>query len=77
MSRWGDGVRRDARRMVMQALSGVGSGETIEHEGGESGYVWHFRRGLNDEETGMLSKEWLAIPARHPFSFDGSIETRL
>jgi hypothetical protein len=57
-------------------LSGVGFGPTVEHESPE-GLVWHFRRGLNDDEVGMLSTEWLAIPARDGFTVGGPIEAKL
>jgi hypothetical protein len=72
--RWGDGVRREARRRLDVALHGVGNGESVE--------MWrpvclHLRRGLSDDEMRLLSAEWLAIPARDEFSEDGAIEPRL
>ena len=72
--RWGDGTKRVARRIAMDVLDGVGTGESIE--------VWtptcvHLRRGLSESEIAMLSAEWLAIPAVDGVAPGGGIETRL
>lgn len=72
--RWGDGVWREARRILRETLSGVGSGETVESL--IRGFV-HHRRSLNDLEIAELRAEWLAIPPRDEFSGDGTVECRL
>jgi len=73
-NRWGEGTLRDARRRAMTALEGVGRGEAVLFVGE---MALHLRRSLFDEEVGMLSAEWLAIPARNEFSADGQVEMRL
>jgi hypothetical protein len=73
-SRWGDGVYREARRLALGVLEGVGTGETVQTL--RPGCL-HLRRSLSSEEIGQLSAEWLAIPARDEFTLDGSVESRL
>jgi hypothetical protein len=65
---------RDARRRAMQVLDGVGAGESIE---AVHPTCMHIRRSLSPEEMGVLSAEWLAIPARDEFSPNGGIESKL
>ena len=76
LERWGDGVRREARRVLSSLLVGVGQGEPVEHSQ-KNGSAVHWRRSLTDDEMCLLSAEWLALPARDEFSLDGLIETRL
>lgn len=76
LSRWGDGVRREAKRILAAMLDGVGQGETVEQTTAKE-LVVHHRRSLTDDELRMLSPEWLAIPAQDEFGPDGLIETRL
>ena len=72
--RWGDGTLRDAKRVAMGILNGVGTGESVEtlHL-----TCLHIRRSLSPAEMEALSAEWLAIPARDEFSQDGTVESRL
>jgi hypothetical protein len=72
--RWGEGTRRDAVRRLMDALDGVGTGESISTQ---RKIAWHVRRSLSDAEIATLSAEWLAIPARNEFSEDGEVEAKL
>lgn len=72
--RWGDGVLRHARRVALDTLHGVGTGESVETL---RSACLHVRRSLSSDEIGQLSPEWLAIPARDEFSEDGAIESRL
>lgn len=58
----------------MAALQGVGRGEPVSFLGK---LALHLRRSLSDEEVGLLSPEWLAIPAQDEFSQDGAVEMRL
>ena len=73
LSRWGEGVWRAARRMLLETLDGVGQGESVELVGRDA---IHCRRSLTGQELGRLPAEWLAIPARDEFAGAG-IETRL
>ena len=61
-------------RLAMDALDGVGEGESVEMY---RDVCLHLRRSLSQEEMSCLSAEWLAIPARDEFSPDGAIESRL
>lgn len=72
--RWGDGVWREARRIIRATLEGVGEGESVESV--IRGFV-HHRKSLTDGEISKLDAEWLAIPARDEFSEDGRMESRL
>ncbi len=72
--RWGDGVRHSANRLLTEALSGVGKEPTVTTM---RKIAVHMRRSLSDEEMGMLTCEWLAIPARDEFSEDGEVEMSL
>lgn len=72
--RWGDGVFRAARKIIIETMDGVGQGETVESI--IRGFV-HHRRSLSDSEMAKLSREWLVIPARDEFSEDGTVESRL
>lgn len=74
LDRWGDGMKREARRRLERALSGVGRGESVELVNPS---CIHLRRSLTDEEMAMLSAEWLAIPARDEFGPGGAMEMRL
>lgn len=65
---------RDARRIAMGALEGVGAGESVVTL---RPTCLHVRRSLSPAEIGSLSAEWLAIPARDEFSEDGVMESRL
>jgi len=72
--RWGEGVLRAARRLLMELLGGVGMGESVEKVGR---WAIHMRRSLSPAEIATLSADWLAIPARDEFSEDGQMESRL
>lgn len=76
MSRWGDGSLRDARRRILEALEGVGTGKTV-FATTRGGVAVHGRRSLRDEEIAVLSPEWCAIPAVDEFSEDGLMEMDL
>ena len=76
IARWGDGVRREARRMLNQTLDGIGQGEAVEHVM-RTAIAVHWRKALSDSEMAMLPEQWLAIPARDEFSPDDLIEMRL
>ena len=65
---------REARRMAMKILDGVGAGESVE---ALRPTCLHVRRSLSLEELGALSAEWLAMPARDEFSQEGGMESRL
>ena len=65
---------REARRIALDALHGVGAGESVELL---KPVCLHVRRSLSVEEISALSAEWLAIPARDEFTEDGGIEQRL
>ena len=65
---------RDARRMAMNTLAGVGIGESVEML---KPTCLHVRRSLSEEEMATLSAEWLAIPAQDEFSEDGRMEAKL
>lgn len=67
-------MQREARRLALQTLSGVGMGETVTTI---RDTCLHARRSLSDVEIARLSPEWLAIPARDEFSEDGTVEARL
>jgi hypothetical protein len=69
---------RDAKRNLLLMLEGVGQGKGILHLGKEeNAAAVHLRRSLSDEEIGVLSPAWLAIPAEHEFTRDGEIEMEL
>ena len=72
--RWGDGTLREARRIALNYLDGVGMAETVEKL---RPTCLHIRKSLSDAEIGCLTAEWLAIPARDEFSEDGAMEARL
>jgi hypothetical protein len=72
--RWGDGTLREARRIAMSTLHGVGTGESVEML---KPTCLHVRRSLALDEMGTLSAAWLAIPAKDEFSEDGVMENRL
>ena len=65
---------REARRVAMGILSGVGAGESVE---ALRPARMHIRRSLSPEEMATLSAEWLAIPAQDEFSPGGVVEGKL
>ena len=65
---------RAARRLAMDTLHGVGTGESVELL---KPTCLHLRRSLSPEEMRFLTAEWLAIPARDEFTEDGAMENRL
>lgn len=72
--KWGDGTHRRAYALGLKTLEGVGKEPTIPLAGE---FAAHFRRSLTESEMEMLSAEWLAIPARDNFTYDGKVEIRL
>lgn len=59
-ARWGLKTRSIVKRIVIDLLSGVGTGETKRHR---SDYVLHARRRLSTSELAAQTCEWHAIKA--------------
>ncbi len=73
-ARWGEGVNREAKRQLFNALKDVGKEPTVISMGK---IAIHMRRSLSDEEMATLSCEWLAIPALNEFSEGTEMEMAL
>ena len=73
-NKWGQGTIREAKRLLLRTLDGVGQEPSVLTQ---RGIALHMRRSLTDAEMEQLTAEWLAIPARDEFSEDGEVEIRL